>query len=290
MTNNITVVGAGTMGWQIALMFAIRGNQVKLLDASSTVAHQSADVIRRTVRELVEESLLPAGSVENLGGLAVSDSLERAVSDCDMVIECVPEDVEIKRALFAEISEYSPTAILATNSSSLGSSVLADSVTNPGRLMNAHFYRMPWLRPVVEVMSCGSTSDEAMARGRELLEGSGFRVFALSKESRGFIYNRIWRAIKRESLEIVADGVATVEEVDEIWEMISPRPPLGPFKRMDGVGLDTTLAIEKNYVDGIDDPVIELLSGLLEQGRLGVKSGRGFYDYTAPSAGSSAAD
>ncbi len=170
-------------------------------------------------------------------------------------------------------------AILASNSSSLPSSQLIGKVGHPERLLNTHYQQPPELN-CVELMSCGRTDpgviDALMAR----IPRYGLVPFHVRRESDGFIFNRIWAAIKRECLMVVQEGVADPEDVDEMWKIFT-RPGIPPFRLMDRVGLDVVLAIEEHYASvrpGIPDGPRKLLRSYIDQGRLGVKSGRGFYD------------
>jgi 3-hydroxybutyryl-CoA dehydrogenase len=190
--------------------------------------------------------------------------------------------LEAKRALFADLSAVAGReVVLATNSSSFRSRLLADATRHPERLLNTHFYGEPWRRSAVELMTCGATDPAILARVAEFLATCGLTPFVVRGESTGFIFNRIWRAIKRESMRVVAEGHATPEEVDRLWSLVMQSAP-GPFARMDRVGLDVVLDIERRYAAESDDPDDEppaLLVELVERGLLGVKSGRGFYEY-----------
>jgi 3-hydroxybutyryl-CoA dehydrogenase len=175
---------------------------------------------------------------------------------------------------------------VATNSSSYPSSELLDEVGHPERFLNIHFLMPPDVNPV-ELMSCGRTDDAVIAALMERLPRYGLVPFHVRRESSGFIFNRIWAAIKREALMVVQEGVATHEEVDRIWQEAF-RSPVKPFRTMDQVGLDVVLDIEEHYAEiraGIPEGPRTLLREYLDHGRLGVKSGQGFYgDYPPPSS------
>jgi 3-hydroxybutyryl-CoA dehydrogenase len=193
----------------------------------------------------------------------------------------VPERLEVKQPLFAELDRIAPAdAVLASNSSSYPTSRLVDAVTRPQRLLNTHFY-MPPERTAVEVMSCGRTDHELIDLLLEVLPTYGLQAFEVRRESTGFIYNRIWAAIKREALAVVAEGVATPQEVDELFRL-NLGTDRGPFRRMDAIGLDVVLDIEEHYAAerlGVPDGPRLLLRQMIAEGRLGEKSGRGFYDH-----------
>jgi 3-hydroxybutyryl-CoA dehydrogenase len=271
------VIGSGTIGSRIALMLASGGGEVRLYDPNA----DQLEVARRYVE--AELPRVVAGRSGALPGrLVLSRTVQAAVADTWMVVEAIPERLDLKKKMFGDLDRLAPEdAILASNSSSYPTSQLIDAVSRPGRVANTHYYGgLPEVN-VVEVMSCGKTTDEVIARLFERLPAYGLLPFHVLKESVGFIFNRIWAAIKRESLAVVAEGVSTPHVVDQLFESIMGS--LGPFRRMDKVGLDVVLDIEEHYaaiLPGIPAEPRQLLKRYIEQGRLGIKSGEGFYsDY-----------
>jgi len=265
----IAVIGAGTLGWQIARTFAGRGVTVRLYDASSEAVERAISRVRDDAHEALER-------------IVVAGSMSEAVAGIWLAIEAIPERLEAKLALFENLSALAgPEVILATNSSSFRSRLLAEATRHPERLLNTHFYNEPWRRSAVELMTCGVTDPAVLDRVAAFMVSCGLTPFVVQGESTGFIFNRIWRAIKRESLRVVAAGHATPEEVDRLWCLVMESAP-GPFARMDRVGLDVVLDIERRYAAESGDPNDEppaLLIDLVERGMLGVKTGRGFYEY-----------
>ena len=275
-THATAVIGSGTLGSRIALMLASSGGEVRLYDPNA----DQLEAARRYVE--AELPRVVAGRSGALPGrLILSKTVQAAVADTWMVVEAIPERLDPKRKMFGDLDRLAPEdAILASNSSSYPTSQFIDAVSRPGRVVNTHYYRPPELN-VVEVMSCGKTTDEVIARLFERLPAYGLLPFHVLKESVGFIFNRIWAAIKRESLAVVAEGVSTPQVVDQLYQRVTGS--LGPFRSMDKVGLDVVLDIEEHYAairPGIPVEPRQLLKRYIEQGRLGIKSGKGFYsDY-----------
>ncbi len=268
----IGIIGAGTLGRQIASVMGVRGEDIRIFDVDSSASHQAARIAQIAAQERVHS--IDDGSV---GTITAVNDLAEAVSDAWLVIECVPEKVELKARIFAELSRLSsPSTILASNSSSIPTSRLIENVLRPERVANVHFYNGGI---AVEVMSCGNTDPAVLSHLMTSLKKYGLKPFEVRRESVGFIYNRIWAAVKREALSIVHEGVALPEEVDAIYNCIEGQE--GPFRRMDWVGLDVVRDIERNYAvehQGLPDGPQELLDTYVEKGWLGQKTARGFYN------------
>lgn len=282
--SDVAVVGAGTLGAQIAAMTAASGRRVRLFDVVPGAAERAIDRTRQTLGPVIARGDLNWALDAVLERIVPVSTLAEAVRDVDLVIEAVREHLPTKRDVFTGISELNPHALLATNSSSIPSSALADVVADPGKLVNLHFFTEFWDRSAVELMGCGATTPETMrvmeAFGRSL----GVFTAVVQGESKGFIINRIWRAVKRESLAVVDAGHATPEDVDRLWALFWGTR-YGPFGVMDGVGLDVVADIEDSYIAVSPDPTdrrSRTLHTLVSEGRLGEKTGHGFYDYPDP--------
>jgi 3-hydroxybutyryl-CoA dehydrogenase len=207
--------------------------------------------------------------------------LAAALTDAWLVVEAVPEKLEIKQKIFADLDRLAaPDAVLASNSSSFASSEFIGGVGTPERVLNMHFYMPPAVRSV-ELMSSGRTHPAILDLLMAELPKYALAPHLVRKESTGFIFNRVWAAIKRESLLVVAEGVAAPEDVDALFLDVF-KSSTGPFRFMDQVGLDVVLDIENHYCQlaGVENKSAPLLQGYIDKGWLGVKSGRGFYsDY-----------
>ncbi|MFI9390934.1 3-hydroxyacyl-CoA dehydrogenase family protein [Streptomyces bauhiniae] len=272
----VAVLGAGTLGRRIALMFATRGGEVRIYDPSAEAGKQACAYVEQHVSEI-------AARVEGgtAGSVAATTDLAEALAGAWLVVEAVPERLELKRQVFGDLDRLAePDAILASNSSSYPSSRFIDRVTAPERVVNMHFY-MPPAQAAVDLMSSGHTDRAVLDLLLEVLPRYGVFPFEAHRESTGFIFNRIWAAIKREALSVVAEGVSTPEDVDRMWA-INTGTAGGPFRAMDQVGLDVVLDIENHYA--AENPALptgprELLGRYVDAGHLGVKTGRGFYEY-----------
>ena len=289
----VAVVGAGTMGRQIAALVAASGRAVALHDADPTALARAVDTVGREMRTLPaapqyrhhqHRLALPDDVPAVLARINPVDSLAEAVTGAELVIEAIREDVDSKRAVFAEIDRLSPRAILATNSSSLPSSLLVSAVVDPGRLLNLHFFAPIWVRPMLEVMGCGQTRPDVLAIAERFGRSLGLTTAVVRGESKGFIINRVWRAVKREALRVVDEGHADPADVDRLW-MLFFGTSVGPFGIMDMVGLDVVADIEASYAAVATDPedrASPVLHRLVDAGQLGEKSSQGFYRHPDP--------
>ncbi|WIE75648.1 3-hydroxyacyl-CoA dehydrogenase family protein [Curtobacterium sp. MCSS17_007] len=272
----VTVIGGGTLGRRIALMFASGGADTRVYDLSEQVRSDAVAYVEQTLPEVVASR---QGAVA--GTVRGDDDLTTAVDGAWLVVEAIPERLELKTTVFGQLDRaVAADTILASNSSSYASRLMIDEVEHPERVLNMHFY-MPPRQNAVDLMSDGQTDPAVLAFLQEQLPRYGVFPFVAHRESTGFIFNRIWAAIKRESLAVVADGVSTPEDVDAMFQ-VNSGAPAGPFRMMDQVGLDVVLDIEDHYA--AEDPHLpegprKLLHEYVDAGHLGVKTGRGFYTY-----------
>ena len=282
----VCVVGAGFMGWQISLHCAAKGFTVPLVHRSmgSRERAQAAQAAEMD-RCMAQGEITSSEKAAILSRLRYTQDLAESAGSADLVIEAVNERLEPKRELFARLDAICPPhAILTTTSSSIRISRIEDATRRPDKVVNLHFYHWPWHRPMLDLMGGTATSQETMARVERFVRDLDIVPLVARKESTGFVHNRVWRAVKREVLHLVDDGVASFEDVDRAW-MISYGQPIGPFGKMDLIGLDVIRDIEMVYHQESGDPADappRLLLDRIERGELGVKTGKGFYTYPHP--------
>ena len=226
----VAIIGAGTLGRHLATVFAGGGSDVSIYDVvESQLEAARAHVAEhsQTVRQILGLGQAPQGQVNTC------TRLEQAVHGAWMVIEAVPEQLELKRTVFRELDRVTDAdTVLASNSSSLPSSQLITHVAHPERVLNTHYYQPTQLN-MVELMSCGKTDQRIIDTLLQVLPAYGLVPFHVRRESDDFIFNRIWAAIKREALAVVAEGVARPEDVDGMYKL-NLGAPAGPFQTRNG--------------------------------------------------------
>ncbi len=283
----VAVVGAGILGTQIALLGAHTGYQVKAYDPVQNAFSETYQKIRLDLEAKNVMPLIPwDGWEECKNSVQETTSLDEAVSDAELVIEAIPEDVNLKNELFKQLGMKTiPSAILATNSSSIPVSRMEDSSGRPERCLNIHFYFPIQGINIVDIMGGTKTLPEVMQMGIDWIYSIGCIPLKVNKEILGFCFNRVWRAIKREVLYMWANGFVDFRDTDRAWMVFTKMKEGGPFALMDKVGLDVVYDIEMVYYNESKDPKDKPPDALLEmirRGELGVKTGKGFYTYPDP--------
>src|SRR5216110_1760849 len=279
----ICVVGAGLMGRQIALNAAHHGYEVRITDANA----EQLQAAERWTDEYVASRIEKGRWTKEEAAAArarldfVAD-LAEAAADADLAIEAVIEDVKVKRKVFADLDRLCPPrAILATNSSTFVSSLLADATNRPAQVANLHYFNPAMVMEVVEVVQGPHTSDETATLLVEFAERVGKRPILMKKEIEGFIANRLLRALGREATFLVDEGYATFEEVDLAAEKALGHP-LGPFRLMDLTGIDLAFMIRSAIYASSgreEDRPPRCIEERYRAGHYGRKTGRGFYRY-----------
>ena len=256
-----------------------------LIDAQPEQLHDSVKFIDKLRRQL-DQSDVTHSQIET----HTPDTLKIALAEAWLVVECVPERLDLKRKILSQLDEQAPkSTIVASNSSSytISEIIRGLNLTNEHHVLSAHSYWPPET-PVIEIMGHSTTDPACISRVLQESRLHGFEPYHVKRESMGYIYNRIWAAIKREALLVAAEGVAEPAEVDAVFKAVL-KTAKGPFEQMDVVGLDVVLDIEEHYAARREDvagaelsrEAREFLKVAIREGRLGVKNGRGFYSYDA---------
>lgn len=282
----VAVIGAGTMGRQIALQVAQSGLPVLLFDMDAQALMWGGAYQRDRVAKQVAAGELTQDDAEAIFvRLHYATDLAAAVREADLVIEAIPERLDLKRPLWTRLDELTPPgAILATNSSSIRVSLLEESTARPTQVANLHFFHPLRDRRMVEIGPGTMTSDATMDALADFARRIGVLPLRVRKESTGFIINRVWRAIKKETLRVADSGVGSFEDVDRAF-MIFFGVPQGPFGLMDEIGLDVVKDIEEHYAAESGNPADlppAILTERVARGDLGVKTQKGFYTYPDP--------
>ncbi|HZF24753.1 MAG TPA: 3-hydroxyacyl-CoA dehydrogenase NAD-binding domain-containing protein, partial [Steroidobacteraceae bacterium] len=273
---NAAVIGAGTMGSGIATVFANAAIPVKLLEASPEALDRGLGLIRRNYAASVERGSVPREAAERAQGLIEGVTDYAALAGCDLIVEAVFEDLEVKQQVFRRVGEVAkPTAILATNTSALDIDTIAAATTHAERVIGMHFFSPAQVMKLLEVVrgrdSSAATIATAMALGKRI-----GKVAVLAGNCDGFIGNRMWQYYTAEAEFLLEEG-STPEQVDRVMEAFGFA--MGPLAVRDLAGNDVGLMIRKRRKLPADERTSPLLGRLVEQGRLGQKAGKGYYHY-----------
>ena len=281
----VLVVGAGVMGHGFAQIFALNGLDVLLMDQSQELLDRARTWIRENLEFMVELDLIQSPEIEAaLNRISFTSDLEGSAGKADYVLEAITEDLELKKSLFKQLGTVAgPDVILATNTSSYDINELANVTRNPQRVLGTHWFHPPPITPAVEIIPADATSRETIDQAIALMERIG-KFPTLCKSAAGFVANRIQFAMAAEALAIVEEGLASPEEVDRIVKSSFGfrLSAFGPFEITDQAGLDTYRAIFEYLYNKLGREQFKpprILSDLIDQGRLGLKSEKGFYDH-----------
>ncbi len=289
-SSEMAVLGAGTMGRGIAQVGLQSGLTVRLYDVSGEVLAGAAQQIQRGLDAAVEKGKLDAGvAARAKGALSTTTDLAEAVRRADVVVEAAPEDMGLKKKIFAEVSRAAPsTALLGTNTSSLSVTEIAAASADPSRVVGLHFFNPPYVLKLLEIVRAEQTSDATLAHARKVGDELG-REMVVVNDSPGFATSRLGLVLGLEAIRMLQEGVATAEDIDRAMEL-GYRHPMGPLKLTDLVGLDVRLAIAEylhKELGGEQFRPPALLRRMVRAGKLGKKSGVGFYRYEKPSTSTS---
>lgn len=287
---HIAVIGAGLMGHGIAQIFALQGYTVSLMDLDQDLLTKALENIRSNLTLMAQKGIGHTDDIEPaMGRIRTTVDLKEAAEGGQFVVEAVNEDLGLKQRIFKELDALCPEGtILATNTSVISITEIAEKAKIRARILGTHFWNPPYLIPLVEVIRGEDTSDGAMDVTFDLLKHVGKHPVRVNKDVPGFVGNRLQHALWREAISIVERGIADPATVDECirFGFGLRLPVLGPLETADMVGTDLTLAIHNyilKYIESSPEPS-PLLKKKVEEGDLGFKSGRGFQEWTPEEA------
>lgn len=279
--SSVAVIGSGTMGRGIAQSVALSGKQVILYDLTDDLLHRAAKAIAEDIAEGVRRGKTEFERADSANRfMRLTTDLEQA-AQADLVIEAVPEDLELKSTVFGRLDAAAPPhTVLASNTSSLSISVIAASTGRPEKVLGLHYFNPAHLMKLVEVIRGDLTDDATMIAGRDFVESLG-KTPVICIDSPAFIVNRVARPFYGEALRMLGEQTATPDEIDRLLTSLGFR--MGPFRLLDLIGLDVNLAVTKSVYNAyFQDPKYRphpIQQRMVDSGRLGRKSGRGFYEY-----------
>ena len=279
----VAVIGAGTMGNGIAHVFAQSGHQVSLIDVNAAALTRAQATIERNLDRLVSKERISADDkAATLSRLTTSTEMHGAVADADLVVEAATERLDLKLKIFEQIDASAPaSAILATNTSSISITRIAAATGRPDKVIGMHFMNPVPIMKLVEVIRGYDTSDATTATVVALSEQLG-KIPVEVNDYPGFVANRILMPMFNEAICSLHEGVAGVAEIDQVMKL-GMAHPMGPLHLADFIGLDVCLSILRVLQDGFGQPKYApspLLVNMVMAGKLGVKSGEGFYTHT----------
>lgn len=280
---NISVIGAGTMGNGIAHVFAQSQYQVTLIDVSPAALEKALATISANLDRMVKkESITPEEKERTLANIQTKTSLEQGIEQADLVVEAATENVTLKLKIFQELDQFAPAnSILATNTSSISITQIAAATKRADRVIGMHFMNPVPVMKLVEVIRGFDTSDKTTRVIMELSQALG-KIPVEVNDYPGFVANRILMPMINEAIYTLYEGVAGVHEIDTVMKL-GMAHPMGPLQLADFIGLDVCLSILRVLHDGFGQPKYApcpLLVNMVTAGKLGAKSGEGFYQYT----------
>ena len=276
-------MGAGMMGTGIAQVVAMGGYPVSVRDIASELLAKSKAKIEKKLKELVDKGKLSDQDAKNISTtLTFTEDLKAAVAEADLIMEAVPEDLELKRRVFTELEKMAkPSAIFASNTSELSISSLASSTRRPKQVIGTHWFFPPQVMKLIEVVVTPETSGETLETVVTFCKKIG-KETVICKDAQGFITSRAISALVAECMKIYEDGIASIEDIDKAMRL-GFNHPMGPFQLMDMSGLDVVYhaleGLTRIYGDRFRPG--KKMAELVKTGNLGQKTGKGFYSYGA---------
>ncbi len=284
--HRMAVIGSGVMGHGITEVYALNGYPTTMMDVNNELLERGMRQIRAELRTLVNNEFVTENeSEEALNRISSATSIKDAAEGCDFVTEAVTEDLKMKRKVFTQLEKYaSDNAILATNTSGLMITKIAQGLKRPDRVIGTHFSVPPHIVPGVEIIRGRKTSDRTFRISYDLIKKIGKVPFVVKKEIDGFLLNRLQHALGREAFYLVEKGVATIEDVDICLNSVLGLrwATVGPFHQMDSAGIDTSCKVWKYILPSLSNSkrVPKAMTEKVAKGELGMKTRKGFYDYT----------
>lgn len=283
MDKNIVVIGAGTMGNGIAHTFAQTGFKVSLVDVSQEALDRGLGTITKNLDRIISKGNLTEAQKEaTLSNIKTFTKLEDCATNADLIVEAATENLDLKLKIFKQMDDLAPAnCILATNTSSISITKIASVTNRPDKVIGMHFMNPVPIMKLVEIIKGYSTSKETFDDIYEMSKTLGKTPTEVN-DYPGFVANRILMPMINEAIETLYNGVAGVEEIDTVMKL-GMAHPMGPLQLADFIGLDVCLAILNVMYDGFKNPKYApnpLLVNMVTAGKLGVKSGEGFYDYS----------
>lgn len=280
----VAVIGAGSMGHQIAMLSSLGGFETHLQDIEGNALNLAKEKLEGHMNKwVVKEKITEEKKNEAFARLHMTTSIEDAVKDADLVIEAVVEKLDIKREVFSMLEKIVPKhTILATNSSTIVNSKIADVTSRPEKVLNMHFFYPPLVMDCVEVVKSEQTSKETAQTAMDFCKQIGRTGVLLEKEIYGFIANRLLFAISKEALYLYENGYADFKDIDLITKK-ALKHPIGPFELMDLSGIDVGYYGNMQLYQetgNLDDKPPKSVEEKVKAGNLGRKTGKGWYDYT----------
>lgn len=284
--HTVLVLGAGSMGTQIATQCAMYGLDVNLYDISPEPLDKGMQLIQGYLDGMLSQGLMTQSQADSLVKRIHPTTNAQSAAQADLVSESIPEDPLLKGKVFAQFNKLCPVhTIFTTNTSTLVPSMYAEATGRPDRFAALHFHTYVWVSNIVDIMPHPGTTDETL----NLLEAFAHRIgqipIRLSRESYGYVFNAMLNAFLRAATSLASQKVTSVENIDRAWMGVM-KTQLGPFGILDHVGLETAFHINQYWAEVLNDPELQananFLKAYVDRGWLGVKTGRGFYTYPNP--------
>ncbi|MCB2167049.1 MAG: 3-hydroxyacyl-CoA dehydrogenase [Deltaproteobacteria bacterium] len=282
----VLIIGAGAMGQQIGFQCAIHGFEIALYDVAQDVLDKALIRLDKLAGGFVAAGKLSQADAKRaLDRIEISTDAARAAGDADLVSESVPEDPDLKSRVFAQFNALCPErTVFTTNTSSLLPSMLAEATGRPDRFAAFHFHDIRFTR-IVDIMPHPGTAPKTVTLIKAFADKIGQVALVLKKENPGYLFNAMFGELAKAAQTLAAGGVASVEDIDRAWMGVM-NAPIGPFGIIDSIGLDTVLKVTDYWAEVLQDPQMkknaDFVRKYVEEGKLGTKIGRGFYEYPNP--------